>query len=157
MFRPGTSVPAWNGYAAAGCPYDPVHIFLCLRLIHFIPMYSQHWSRVTQWMLFHFPASRLTWYQNCHVSRSTVFSVVMRGDAPHMVKSKSGRRSSMRRKYKEITKDTIVSARISDDEMKSVKLLMEVTNLSAAEIMRKAFHLQVARFNEVGALGSSCL
>lgn len=63
----------------------------------------------------------------------------------------------MRRKYKEITKDTIVSARISDNEMKSVKLLMEVTNLSAAEIMRKAFHLQVARFNEVGALGSSCL
>lgn len=63
----------------------------------------------------------------------------------------------MRRKYKEITKDTIVSARISDNEMKSVKLLMEVTNLSAAEIMRKAFHLQVERFNETRALSSCCL
>ena len=63
----------------------------------------------------------------------------------------------MKRKYKEITKDTIVSARISDDEMYNVKHLMEVTNLSASEIMRKAFHLQVARFYEVGALGSSCL
>ena len=63
----------------------------------------------------------------------------------------------MKRKYKEITKDTIVSARISDDEMQNVKLLMEETNLSASEIMRKAFHLQVARFSEVGALSSSCL
>lgn len=63
----------------------------------------------------------------------------------------------MTRKYKEITKDTIVSARITDDEMKSVKQLMEATNLSASEIMRKAFHLQVERFNEVGALSSSWL
>lgn len=63
----------------------------------------------------------------------------------------------MKRKYKEITKDTIVSARISDDEMLSVKQLMEVTNLSASEIMRKAFHLQVERFNEAGVLSSSCL
>lgn len=62
-----------------------------------------------------------------------------------------------RRKYKEITKDTIVSARINDDEMESVKQLMEVTNLSASEIMRKAFHLQVERFMEAGALSSSCL
>ena len=63
----------------------------------------------------------------------------------------------MKRKYKEITKDTIVSARISDDEMNNVKQLMEVTNLSASEIMRKAFHLQVERFNEAGVLSSSCL
>ncbi|MFZ2948451.1 MAG: ribbon-helix-helix protein, CopG family [Desulfuromonadaceae bacterium] len=63
----------------------------------------------------------------------------------------------MKRKYKEITKDTIVSARISDDEMHNVRLLMEATNLSASEIMRKAFHLQVERFNEAGALSSSCL
>jgi hypothetical protein len=63
----------------------------------------------------------------------------------------------MKRKYKEITKDTIVSARISDDEMQNVKLLMEVTHLSASEIMRKAFHLQVERFSEAGALSSSCL
>ncbi len=62
-----------------------------------------------------------------------------------------------KRKYKEITKDTIVSARITDDEMYNVKMLMEVTNLSASEIMRKAFHLQVQRFNETGALSSSCL
>ncbi|MHB8122946.1 MAG: hypothetical protein ACYDG4_12410 [Desulfuromonadaceae bacterium] len=63
----------------------------------------------------------------------------------------------MTRKYKAITKDTIVSARISDDEMYSVRQLMDLTNLSASEIMRKAFHLQVERFNEIEALNSSCL
>jgi predicted DNA binding CopG/RHH family protein len=63
----------------------------------------------------------------------------------------------MKRKYKEITKDTVVSVRISDDEMQNVKQLMEVTNLPASEIMRKAFHLQVVRFNETGALNSSYL
>lgn len=66
-------------------------------------------------------------------------------------------KSAMRRKYKEITKDTIVSARISDDEMESVKQLMEVTHLSASEVMRKAFHLQVERFSHAGILSSSCL
>jgi len=63
----------------------------------------------------------------------------------------------MTRKYKAITKDTIVSARISDDEMYSVRQLMDLTNLSASEIMRKAFHLQVERFNKIEALNSSCL
>ncbi len=63
----------------------------------------------------------------------------------------------MKRKYKEITKDTIVSARISDDEMYNVRQLMEVTKLSASEIMRRAFHLQIERFNETRALSSSCL
>lgn len=63
----------------------------------------------------------------------------------------------VKRKYKEITKDTIVSARITDDEMCKVRQLMEVTNLSASELLRKAFHLQVERFNENGALSSSCL
>lgn len=58
----------------------------------------------------------------------------------------------MKRKYKEITKDTIVSARFSDDEMYKVKQLMQVTKLSASEIMRKAFQLQVQRFNTTGAL-----
>jgi len=62
-----------------------------------------------------------------------------------------------KRKYKENTKDTIVSLRISDDEMKNVRQLMEVTNLSASEIMRTAFHMQVERFNDVGRLSSSCL
>ena len=63
----------------------------------------------------------------------------------------------MKRKYKEITKDTIVSVRVSDGEMYNVKQLMEMTNLSASEILRKAFHIQVERFNENGALSSSCL
>ena len=63
----------------------------------------------------------------------------------------------MKRKYKEITKDTIVSARITDDEMYNVRQLMEATKLSASELMRKAFHLQVERFNEAGSLSSSCL
>lgn len=63
----------------------------------------------------------------------------------------------MTRKYKEITKDTIVSARISDNEMYSIRQLMDLTNLSASEIMRKAFHLQVERFHEREAPNSSCL
>ena len=66
-------------------------------------------------------------------------------------------KNAVRRKYKEITKDTIVSARISDDEMKSVRQLMEETNLTAAEIMRKALHLQFERFNNAGAMDSCCL
>jgi len=63
----------------------------------------------------------------------------------------------MKRKYKEITKDTIISARLTDDELKNVKQLMEDTNLSASEIMRKGFHMLIERFNDVGALNSSCL
>jgi Ribbon-helix-helix protein, copG family len=58
----------------------------------------------------------------------------------------------MKRKYKEITKDTIISARISDDEMLNVKQLMEVTNMSASEVMRRAFHLQVERFNQAATM-----
>ena len=62
----------------------------------------------------------------------------------------------MKRRYKEITKDTIISARISDGEMDSVKQLMLMTNMSASEIMRKAFHIQLQRFGAVvtpGILG----
>ncbi len=63
----------------------------------------------------------------------------------------------MKRKYKDITKDTVISARITNEEMNNVRQLMEVSNLSASEIMRKAFHLQVARFSAAGALNSACL
>ena len=63
----------------------------------------------------------------------------------------------MGRKYKEITKDTIVCARISDDEMLNVKQLMEVTNMSASEIMRKAFHLQVERFSQAATMINTSL
>ena len=49
------------------------------------------------------------------------------------------------------TKPTIISARISDDEMENVRHLMEMTNMSASEIMRSAFHLQIERFNGAGA------
>jgi len=62
----------------------------------------------------------------------------------------------MKRKYKEITKDTVISARITDEEMKNVKQLMEVTNLPASEVMRRAFYLQIARFSEAGAVSSAC-
>jgi hypothetical protein len=55
----------------------------------------------------------------------------------------------MKRKYKTITKDTIISTRISDDEMYNVRQLMDRTNLSASEIMRKAFYLQVERFCKI--------
>jgi hypothetical protein len=63
----------------------------------------------------------------------------------------------MKRKYKEITKDTIISARLTDDELKNVKQLMENTNMTASEIMRKGFHMLTERFNDAGALSSSCL
>ena len=63
----------------------------------------------------------------------------------------------MKRKYKEITKDTIVSARINDYEMHNVRKLMDLTNLTASEVMRKAFYLQLERFNETRAMSSSCL
>ena len=66
-------------------------------------------------------------------------------------------KNGMKRKYKEITKDTIVSARISDEEMEHVRQLMYVTNLSAAEIMRKAFQLQIERFQTASVMDSCCL
>lgn len=49
------------------------------------------------------------------------------------------------------TKRKIVSVRISDDEMYNVKQLMEATHMSASEIMRSAFLLQIQRFNGAGA------
>lgn len=63
----------------------------------------------------------------------------------------------MKRKYKEITKDTVISVRISDDEMLNVKQLMGVTSLSASEIMRRAFHLQVERFNQTATMINAAL
>lgn len=63
----------------------------------------------------------------------------------------------MRRKLKDTTKDRVISLRISDEEMEHVRQLMEVTNLSASELMRKAFHLQVHRLTRMAAMGSSGL
>ena len=63
----------------------------------------------------------------------------------------------MRKKHYMFTKPRIVSARISDDEMENVKQLMEVTSMSASELMRKAFQLQMERFDETGMLGNSSL
>jgi hypothetical protein len=57
----------------------------------------------------------------------------------------------MRSKLYTKTKAKIVSARISDGEMENVKQLMEVTHMSASEIMRSAFLLQIQRFNGAGA------
>jgi len=56
----------------------------------------------------------------------------------------------MRSKLYTNTKPTIISARISDDQMENVKQLMEVTHMSASEIMRSAFQLQIERFNGAG-------
>lgn len=63
----------------------------------------------------------------------------------------------MKRKLKETTKDRVISLRISDAEMEHVRQLMEVTNLSASEVMRKAFQLQVDRLSGMAAMSSSCL
>ncbi|OGR27398.1 MAG: hypothetical protein A2X83_03240 [Desulfuromonadales bacterium GWD2_54_10] len=63
----------------------------------------------------------------------------------------------MRKTHYMFTKPRIVSARISDDEMENVKQLMEVTSMSASELMRKAFQLQRERFNVAGMLSNSNL
>ena len=49
------------------------------------------------------------------------------------------------------TKAKIISARISDEEMENVRQLMEVTHMSASEIMRSAFQLQIQRFKAAAA------
>jgi hypothetical protein len=54
----------------------------------------------------------------------------------------------MRSKLHTCTKGKIVSARISDGELENVRQLMELTNLTPSEIMRKAFHLQIERFKQ---------
>lgn len=58
----------------------------------------------------------------------------------------------MRSKLYTCTRGKIVSARISDDEMDNVRHLMEMTSMSASEIMRSAFQLQIERFNGDGEL-----
>ncbi len=61
----------------------------------------------------------------------------------------------MRSKLYTCTKGKIVSARISDDEMENVRQLMLVTNMSASEVMRSAFLLQMERLNRDEAQGHS--
>lgn len=63
----------------------------------------------------------------------------------------------MRKKHFAFTKPRIISARISDGEMENIEKLMTVTNMSASELMRKAFQLQIERFNEAGTLSSTRL
>jgi len=46
-----------------------------------------------------------------------------------------------RGKYKVPEKPYVVSLRISDDEMKQIRELMQLTNKAASELMREAFHL----------------
>ena len=53
-----------------------------------------------------------------------------------------------RGKYRVPQKPYVISLRISDDEMKNIRELMQVTNKAASELMREAFHLfksEVAR------------
>lgn len=45
------------------------------------------------------------------------------------------------------TKPTIVSVRISDDQMENITRLMEKTNKTASDIMREAFHLMADRYD----------
>lgn len=60
----------------------------------------------------------------------------------------------MRSKLYTATKGKIVSARISDDEMESVKQLMQATNMTASQIMHSAFLLQIERFSAAEPLSS---
>jgi len=66
-------------------------------------------------------------------------------------------RNTMRSKLYTNTKAKIISARINDDEMENVKHLMEVTHMSASQVMRSAFLLQIERFNGTGTLTDSRL
>jgi hypothetical protein len=63
----------------------------------------------------------------------------------------------MKRKRKLNAKNKIICLRISDNEMENVRQLMEKTNMSASELMRKAFLLQVDRFIGAAAVGGSSL
>ena len=63
----------------------------------------------------------------------------------------------MRNKLYTCTKGKIVSARISDDELENVRQLMELTNLTPSEIMRKAFHLQIERLIQTPIPNNSSL
>lgn len=60
----------------------------------------------------------------------------------------------MRDKLYTFTKPTIVSARISDEELENVERLMEETNMTASQIMRRAFQLMIDRFKETGLQSS---
>jgi MOSC domain-containing protein YiiM len=51
------------------------------------------------------------------------------------------RKARSRGKYKLPLKPYVVSLRISDDEMKQIRELMQVTNKAASELLREAFHL----------------
>ena len=51
------------------------------------------------------------------------------------------RKRKPRGKYKVPEKPYVVSLRISDDEMKQIRELMQVTNKAASELMREAFNL----------------
>jgi hypothetical protein len=66
-------------------------------------------------------------------------------------------RNSMRSRLYANTKAKIISARISDDEMENVRQLMEVTHMSASEIMRSAFQVQIERLNGTGIFADSSL
>lgn len=52
----------------------------------------------------------------------------------------------MRNKLYALTKPTIISARISDNELENVEKLMEETHMTASQIMRKAFLMLVERY-----------
>jgi len=67
------------------------------------------------------------------------------------------RRNTMRSKLYTSTKAKIISARINDDEMENVRQLMEATHMSASEIMRSAFLLQIERFKGIGTFADSSL
>jgi len=66
-------------------------------------------------------------------------------------------RNSMRSRLYANTKAKIISARINDDEMENVRQLMEATHMSASEVMRSAFLLQIELLNGTGIFADSSL
>ena len=62
----------------------------------------------------------------------------------------------MRKGLYAFTKPNIVSMRVSDDEMETIKQLMEATNLKTSDIMRKAFQMLNEQFKETGEWENPC-
>ncbi len=60
----------------------------------------------------------------------------------------------MRKRLYAYTKPNIISVRINDDEMESFERLIQVTNMKASELMRRAFLLAKERFEAADGVGA---
>jgi len=86
---------------------------------------------------------------DCVMPKEGIFARVLHGGeikpgdriTPVATETPARRARKPRGKYKVPEKPYVVSLRISDDEMRQIRELMQVTNKAASELMREAFHL----------------